>query len=395
MKIVSLLVFLSAAAGLFAEEPAYREEIITPHWIERHPHVAGPVNALFLVNDLARREPDELGQRFDINVQKVRTLRGSNAYKNVFDLDAFALQLESNPDVLVVSAAKPWKDLGPKGLELTMDWVRNGGRLAVFTRNTAERELEEMSLEAGEMTSLTEEVSARLNLEPVFPGKFRESFSVEQTSLGKGAITFARPFDRAFVRFNAFFPKLGSWDDPDIVRETGYLLAYRIIRRAVGKHESRQPDFDLELNLEGIAIRGDLAQDSELHLQIRSASGQLLTEAATKSLPISVPFGPRERSPFSGKLETRIGVSQSEQRPSLLTSRSRSKSPNCPPRILGTSRLWSSGRRFSIVTIGRSKRRFTTLIAIRFGSPKRQQLLGGSRFLRGKPIASATKFDSF
>ncbi|MEM7011711.1 MAG: hypothetical protein AAF585_09525, partial [Verrucomicrobiota bacterium] len=288
-----IIAYLSAAAGLIAEDSAYREEIITPHWIERQSHAEGTVDALFLMNDLARREPDELGQRFDIAVRKVRTLRGSNAYKNVFDLDAFEDQLGTSPDVLVISAAKPWKDLGPRGLELITNWVRNGGRLVVFTRSTTERELEEMSIDAGGVVSLTEEVCSGLDLEPIFPGKLRESFSVEQTSVGEGTITFTRPFDRAYVRFNAFFPKLGNWEDPDFTRETGYLLANRIIRHVSGKSGEGPRNFDAMPDPEGLVIQGELSQNTILHVQIRSASGQLLTESETTRLPISVPVRAR------------------------------------------------------------------------------------------------------
>ena len=253
-----------------AQEPAYREEIITPHWVKPIPHSGGTIDALFLVNDLARREPDELGQRFDISVRKVRTLRGSNAYKNVFDIDAFAKQLDTQPDVLVLSAAKPWKDLGPKGLELTKDWVKKGGRLVVFTRSSPERELAEMSVTPGKIESLTEMVSQDIDLEPIFPGKFRDSFEVAQTSHGKGTITLTRPFDRAYVRFNAFFPKLGSWDEPEAARETAYLLANRILRIASGKTGDEEP--------------------VEYQVQFRSASGQLLLEAKAKEPGIEIPI---------------------------------------------------------------------------------------------------------
>ncbi len=302
MRATLLITIIAAGGLLLAQDGAYREEIITPHWIERHSHAEGALDALFLVNDLARREPDELGQRFDIEVRKVRTLRGSNAYKNVFDLDAFAAQLGTDPDVLVVSAAKVWKDLGPKGIESTTEWVKNGGRLVVFTRSAPERELEEMGLEAGELVSLTDAVGAGLDLEPTFPGKFRDSFAVAQTEVGMGAITLARPFDRAYVRFNALFPKLGSWDDPEIARETGYLLANRIIRRAAGKTDGDLPNIEAKPEAGGVQISGEL-ESGELQIQVRSASGQLLTEATATRLPISLPV--QSRGKFSLILDWR------------------------------------------------------------------------------------------
>ena len=291
LSLAACLLFSALSHGA-----AFVEEITTPHWLGKRAHVAGTVDALFLVNDLARREPDELAQRFDLKARKVRTLRGSNAYKNVFDLDALAADLKSNPDVFVISAAKAWKDLGPQGLATTLDWVRNGGRLVVFTRSDLERELKEMSITLERPESLTEAVSTGIDLEPIFPGRFRDSFSVTQGKLGRGTITFARPFDRAYVRYNAFFPKLGSWDDPDAVRETGYLLANRIIRQAAGK-SGQTSAISVETTNGKIQLSGELpAEAAQLNVQVRSASGQLLTEATAERLPTDIPV------PTTGKI---------------------------------------------------------------------------------------------
>ena len=100
----------------------------------------------------------------------------------------------------------------------------------------------------------------------------------------EGAVVFASPFDRAYVGFNAFFPKLMEWDDPDAARETGYLLAHRIIRYAAGK-PGTNPDITANPTDGGVRVSGDLpGPNSQLELRLYSAFGQLLVEALAEVL---------------------------------------------------------------------------------------------------------------
>ena len=76
-----------------AAEPAYEEQVVTPHWAWVNRHAAGPVKALFLLNERAVREADEVARRCDFHVTVLASaaatrtapttcLSGSNAWSN-------------------------------------------------------------------------------------------------------------------------------------------------------------------------------------------------------------------------------------------------------------------------------------------------------------------------
>ena len=69
--LVELLVVIVMLAGLsiHAGETANKEEIETPHWQWEGKNIGGTVKALFITPSLAIREPDELAQRFDLEVE--------------------------------------------------------------------------------------------------------------------------------------------------------------------------------------------------------------------------------------------------------------------------------------------------------------------------------------
>jgi len=121
----ALLLAAVTPATLYAE-PARHEEINTPHWQWVEKHAGGAVRALFLVNNLAAREPDELAQRFDLRATTVPV--SGDAYKNKFDVAALRRELLREHDVIVVAASLIHRDLPEDVLaEVQNHVLRTGG----------------------------------------------------------------------------------------------------------------------------------------------------------------------------------------------------------------------------------------------------------------------------
>lgn len=221
MRIFPILLAIFFISPGFAQDSVYQEKIVTPHWVKHRANAGGTAKALFVVGDFARREPWELGQRYDIGVTNVRTLRGSNAYKNVWDLDDLAAGLAAGPDVLVVSANRAFRDLGELGVQRIGDWVKGGGNLLVFGRHKEDIEFKELTPYLGiawEPQEVTGAIKTGLDLDPTHPGELVNTLQVVGMAVGEGKITYAKSFERTFSMFNAFHPRVLEWDAPEVVR---------------------------------------------------------------------------------------------------------------------------------------------------------------------------------
>ena len=131
-KLAHLLPLTLACALVRAEQHAYEEQVITPHWRWAKPHAVGRVRAVFFTNNLAAREPDELAQRFDIEAFVVPVT--GNPYVNRSDESFMAEALRAGADVVVVASRNTWQELGPKAQAQLWRKAQDGVPIIFYSR---------------------------------------------------------------------------------------------------------------------------------------------------------------------------------------------------------------------------------------------------------------------
>jgi len=225
----TLLMF---TAVLSAAEPAYRQQITTPHWQWIDQHAGGTVRALFLVNNLATREPDELAQRFDLAATVVPVT--GDPYRNKWDDDALLTGLADRPDVIVLAATKPWQHLSEDAKKALREAVADGIPLAVFGGPTGLPPWDELI--GDDAVDLTTSVGKTLAADAI---AFRRPFRATMRTAGKGRILLAAGFDQHWTFFSAFQPSIAPDFDSTLHRELTYALCSRLIRIAAGKQPAQ------------------------------------------------------------------------------------------------------------------------------------------------------------
>ena len=293
---LQLIIMLLVVSGMSqGKEIAYQEEIITPHWMQKHPYAHGPIKVLFITNDIARREPDELAERFDIKATVLHVISG-DAYKNVFDLKALEENLKAKPDVLVISALFPWSDLGSKGCNLILKAIKDGLPLVVFSRQNFKVDLDKffniatsdskgkngiLPFDFANATNITDALSSDISLDMLF--KKGNGLKIMSIPTPKSKVLYVTPYDVGRLYFNSFIPWRYPADRGDIIPETSYLLAQRIIRNAsAGNIKSEILNFNLKFSLQGssklIISANNIENAEKIEWQVKSFWGQTLAK---------------------------------------------------------------------------------------------------------------------
>ena len=134
--VLSLVMSLSACTGAVAA-PAYRENVTTPHWEWVDRHAGGTVRALFITSFLGKREPEELAQRFDIDIDVVPIKANPSGIPTEYDTEYPATALADSPDVIVVSYRGAWPELSDVAKQGVIDAVAGGTPLIALSAGSA------------------------------------------------------------------------------------------------------------------------------------------------------------------------------------------------------------------------------------------------------------------
>lgn len=271
-----------------ADAPAYREDVITPHWRWEGRHEGGTVRALFLTPTMAVREPEELAQRFDISVETLGVKGQPPAHGLSLDQIRLAKLLEQEYDVIVIGSFfsnEIFAQISPENRKTLLDKVRAGSALVV-SRGTGSWAAKRVRKAEGDAAPATPESGAspptapddsRLILgepdhdtaapehedaatvaralpTPVVwsdregrrirgPG-YRGGLSRVTLPLGKGRVVYVYGTAGHWTSFNLFlgqdeaYPMHGNpeafFDDP-VAPELFYAVASRWLRKAAGR----------------------------------------------------------------------------------------------------------------------------------------------------------------
>lgn len=113
--------------------PAFQESISTPHWRWEGRNAAGTVRALFITQSYAVRDPDELAQRFDIEVTTLG-VPGQPPNGIKVDNNHLASLLTNEYHAVVITpyyARDIFDQISPENRATILNFVRRGGTLVI------------------------------------------------------------------------------------------------------------------------------------------------------------------------------------------------------------------------------------------------------------------------
>lgn len=231
LKSVIVVALLAVAATLGADESAYREEIMTPHWDWAPALADGPVSAVVVVNDLAAREPEELAQRVEFRVQTLPLTAGEKAAP---DSEAFVAALGTSPDLIVLATNAATRGMTPAALDALWKALVGGATVVMYRQQVLTGplgDLLKLKLPTPGAADAVEGVPvSRLSVPPsllaLFPVDalpFRGKPVVDAFAVGQGRLIALTGWDTHWTWFNAFVPAGNNamFDQP-LARELSY-----------------------------------------------------------------------------------------------------------------------------------------------------------------------------
>jgi hypothetical protein len=243
---------------------AYREELVTPHWDWYAEASENHLTVLFLTNNLAAHEPEELAQRFPGIKPLVAPVVG-DSYKNTFDGKWLAATLSSNLDLIVVTARELLRDLTPEMREALTAKIKGGTPLLCLVDDPGWRTFIKAQLEpdspplanakdwdafikAHPSVELGDQMGRLLPLEVLNFRSVGGKLHLSEYKIGNGSFFWAGGYDLAWVYPNAFVPRADALCTID--NEVALALAARMIRFAAGvKAEFQTKSLDISGNL--------------------------------------------------------------------------------------------------------------------------------------------------
>lgn len=208
-----------------SEGKVVERTLITPHWNWQNSRAERRLRVLFLVNNLATREPQELAQRFNIEPEIIGITQ-----KGLLP-EALQAALGRKPQVIVLATAGADKMLlHDTTKNLLREAVEAGTPLALFVRHWQPQSKGNIWPGCTNATDVTENVLANLPYSalPVPPQIF-------DAPLGKGRVMIITGYDNHFNWFSAFSPYRRHLDPMSTpITELAYAVADRVIIAASG-----------------------------------------------------------------------------------------------------------------------------------------------------------------
>lgn len=237
MKRILLSVAVAIAGSLCGAGQAYVERVTTPHWAWEGAHTGGTVRALFMVYGHARRQVDELAQRFDMTVESVAV--GGSALQAVdCDRERWANLMTQRWDVVVLAASAGWPALGITNQAALIEAMQAGQRVVVYNGQQGTNDNLNALIQGKPLANHADAVFRGL---PVDRLNYRMPFQFREYAVGQGRLFLLDRIDTHWTRFNAFMG-LGmqgvhalSWYDEPVTPESFYAAAGRWIRLAAGR----------------------------------------------------------------------------------------------------------------------------------------------------------------
>lgn len=295
-KIITGLILLSLMSfNMFAENfHAFREELVTPHWDWCAEASGKPLTVLFLTNNLAAHEPEELARRFPWIKPLVAPVTG-DSYKNIFDGKWLEAKLGSKLDLIVVTARELLRDLPPETREALTVKIKGGTPLLCLVDDPGWRAFIKAQIEpdspplanakdwdaflkAHPGTDLGDQMGRLLPVEMLNLRSSGGKLHLSEYKIENGSFFWANGYDLAWMYPNAFVPRA---DAPCVIDyEAALALAARMIRFTAGV----KPDFKTR----SLEISGDLAfftfenpvKSGKLHWELYSEFGFKLAAGA-------------------------------------------------------------------------------------------------------------------
>ena len=284
----TLLLFIVTNGGLAQElsQPAFREEIATPHWTWVDRHEGGTVRALFLTSFLGTREPEELAQRFDLEVDVVPVTGKPSGIPSGYDETYLTNALAANPDVIFLAYRGALKYLSSNAMDALTHAVTNGAVILAISPGKVPdswraKPKESLQTEAMAVADRNLPVS-RLQ----FPwGRKGGRVGVAVSQVGNGRFINIGMGHGAGGGFNAFIPSDVGLSASPAKYEVAYAVFGRLVRWAADKDvESTcsmqmcsEPTLGVPLKLEAV-LSEVVVSTSEILIEweVRSDFGDLV-----------------------------------------------------------------------------------------------------------------------
>ena len=302
-KTVLLALIMGMASFLQAvESKALREEFVTPHWEWETASSEKPLEVLFLTNNLAAYEPEELARRFPGIKPLVAPVIG-DSYKNTFEGKWLTDALNSKLDLIVVTARELLRDLQPELKVALIAKLKAGTPLLCLVDDSGWRAfLKEQFDPDGPALANARDWAAFLKAHPgVERGdqlgrqlplgalKLRSAagkLNFTEFKIDKGSFHWVAGYDLAWVYPNGLTPNIQAECLSDY--ETAMALAARMIRFAAGVSPDSQVK-TLEVSDDAAVFTFDRSVTGKLRWELytefcdRLASGAETLEGSEKT----------------------------------------------------------------------------------------------------------------
>jgi hypothetical protein len=271
--------FPASAAGIDKSEAAYRDEIVTPHWLWVDKHAGNTIRALFITEELAAREPYELSQRFDIDATVIPALGVTLSpgrkidYRRQNRLDeppTLTELLKKDWDIIVMACRGVFTALSSEERQLLIKKIRDGTPLVVYNSHWLNLEYfkkerlttGDESHDKGEPEEDPDAIARCLPVKELF---YRGPLKIPFLPLGRGKIAYVHGYNTHWTFRNALLgvdPVFGihkpaSFINDPVSPEMHYAVAARWLRWAAGKESSYQLQ---SLSLQNPVSVGDTAE---------------------------------------------------------------------------------------------------------------------------------------
>lgn len=278
------VILLLAGLARADAPPAYRERVTTPHWNWVDRHAGGTVRALCITSFLGTREPEELAQRFDIEVEVVPVKANPSGLPRSYDEEYLKEALERDPDVILVPYRGAWGKLSDDAKTALETAISGGTPLIALSPGGVPKswrtQPSEELVRDGQREAERDLPAGRLT----FPwGRDDGGLRLQVHEVGKGRFVSV-PMGHGRGRgFNSLIP---TDEDPPVLParyETSYAVFARLVRWAAG----RQSDQRCSLHLASEPRPGDALEVRAVfdpparaaltvEWELRSASGERL-----------------------------------------------------------------------------------------------------------------------
>lgn len=296
LRLAFLLWSMAAGVACAQEQSpaAFREAITTPHWTWVDHHAGGTVKALFLTSFLGTREPEELAQRFDLQVDVVPVTGNPSGQPTGYDEAYLTNALAAKPDVIFVADRGALGHLSSNAVESLTRAVAGGTSLLALSPGKVPDSWRANRMETWQNEAL-EVVDRNLPVSRLqFPwGRKDGRIGLEVFQVGDGRFVNIGMGHGAGGGFNAFIPPdaVGLANTP-AKYEIAYAIFGRLVRWAADKNVKEncslqvraEPALGAPVEVEAVLSGTAPSSPVSVEWEIRSVFGEAM-DAGSFQIP--------------------------------------------------------------------------------------------------------------